>query len=132
MGCCRLESYTHASTDNYSRVCRYNRYYLWSELLIEDIQFDSENTVYMLQGIENLLDEPIDLTNLDGFDDFRMKCGNFAYGLQSMKNKDFFYKLIVPLIAENRMKRVISYNKWIDDFIAREERIYNSELLARV
>lgn len=104
--------------------CRYNRYYLWSELVIEDIQFDSENKVYIVQGIENLLNEPIDITELEGFNDFRMKCGNFAYGLQSMKNKEFYYKIIVPLITNNRIKQVFSYNKWIDDFIAREEKKY--------
>lgn len=106
--------------------CRYNRYYLWSELVIEDIQFDSENKEYIVQGIENLLNEPIDITELEGFNDFRMKCGNFAYGLQSMRNKEFYYKIIVPLIANNRIKQVVSYNKWIDDFIAREEKKYLS------
>ncbi len=106
--------------------CTRNRYYLWSELVVEDIQFDQENKTYVVQGIENLLDEPFDLTDLDGFDEFRIKCGNFAFGLQSMKNKDFFYETIVPVIANHKIKSVVSYNKWIDDFIDREERRFNS------
>lgn len=107
--------------------CRYNRYYLWSELVVEDIQFDHENKGYIVQGIENLMDEPFDLTDLDGFSEFRMKCGNFAFGLQSMKNKEFFYETVVPLIANHKIKRVVSYNKWIDDFIVKEERRFNSD-----
>lgn len=109
--------------------CNHNRYYLWSELVVEDIQFDEENKRYTVQGIENLLEKPLDLTDLNGFDEFRMKCGNFAFGLQSMKNKAFFYETIVPLIAKNRIKRLVSYNKWIDDFLAREERRFNSSAL---
>lgn len=105
--------------------CIFNRYYLWSEMMIEDVQFDSKNKEYILQGIENLLNEPIDITDLEGFNEFRSKCGNFAYGLQSMKNKEFFYKIIAPLISENKLTQVLSYNKWIDNFIAREESKYN-------
>ena len=93
--------------------------------MIEDVQFDSKNKEYILQGIENLLNEPIDITDLEGFNEFRSKCGNFAYGLQSMKNKEFFYKIIAPLISENKLTQVLSYNKWIDNFIAREESKYN-------
>ncbi|MBF0413064.1 MAG: GIY-YIG nuclease family protein [Desulfamplus sp.] len=107
------------------KSCRYNRYYLWSELVVEDIQFDHEYKQYILQGIENLMDTPIDLTDLYGFDEFKIKCGNFAYGLQSMKNKDFFHKIILPLITNHKLSRVISYNKWIDDFLEREHNIYN-------
>ena len=98
-------------------------------MVVEDIQFDEENEGYIVQGIENLLEEPLDLTDLNGFDEFRMKCGNFAFGLQSMKNKAFFHETILPLIAKNRIKRVVSYNKWIDDFLAREERRFNSSAL---
>ena len=39
----------------------------------------TENKEYLLQGIENLVNEPIDLTGLEGFSEFRSKCGNFAY-----------------------------------------------------
>lgn len=105
--------------------CIVNRYYLWSEMTIEDIQFDTENKEYILQGIENLVNEPIDLTGLEGFSEFRSKCGNFAYGLQSMKNKKFYYKIIAPLISGNKLTQSLSYNQWIDNFIVREEAIYN-------
>lgn len=108
--------------------CQFNRYYLWSEMMIEDIQFDTENKEYLLQGIENLLSEPIDITSLEGFSEFKSKCGNFAYGLQSMKNKEFYYKIIAPLISGNKLKQSLSYNKWIDNFLAREEAIYNLDL----
>gem|GEM_PF-5920464 len=103
------------------RGCTKNRYYLWSELTVEDLQFDSEYQDYILQGIENLVDSPIDLTDLDGFDEFRVKCGNFAYGLQPMKNKDFYHKILVPLIEANKLQRVLSYNQWIDEFLEKEE-----------
>lgn len=71
--------------------CKHNRYYLWSELIVEDIQYNDELDTYVLVGIENLMNAPIDLTDINGFSNFRMKCGNFAYGLQSMKNKDFYH-----------------------------------------
>lgn len=105
--------------------CQFNRYYLWSEMIVEDIQFDTENKEYLLQGIENLLSEPIDITDLEGFKEFKSKCGNFAYGLQSMRNKEFYYKIIAPLISGNKLKQSLSYNQWIDNFLAREEAIYN-------
>jgi hypothetical protein len=104
--------------------CKYNRYYLWSELVVEDIQFDEVNQTYNVQGIENVLNEPIDITDLSGFESFRMQCGNFAYGLQSMKNKPFYHDVIIPLVKNNKNQQSISYNKWIDDFVERQEQIY--------
>jgi len=104
--------------------CKYNRYYLWSELTIEDVQFDEDNRTYIVQGIENLLNEPLDITDIEGFDHFRMQCGNFAYGLQSMKNKPFYHDQIIPLVKNNKIEKVVNYNKWIDDFIEREEQAY--------
>lgn len=104
--------------------CRRNIYYLWSELIVEDIQYNEKLDTYVLEGIENLMNEPIDLTDTTGFDHFRMKCGNFAYGLQSMKNKNFYHEKIVPLIKNNRMNDSTSYNQWIDNFIEKEERKY--------
>ena len=101
--------------------CIRNRYYLWSELVIEDIQFDEENNDYIIQGIENLPNKPIDITDIDGFNEFRMKCGNFAYGLQSMKNKPFFFEKILPLIQQNKLLNHISYNKWIENFIKQQD-----------
>ncbi|MBV5307105.1 MAG: GIY-YIG nuclease family protein [Desulfobulbaceae bacterium] len=104
--------------------CKHNRYYLWSELIVEDIKYNDELDTYVLEGIENLINEPIDLTDINGFDHFRMKCGNFAYGLQSMKNKDFYHEKIVPLVKSYRMKHVIKYSRWVDNFIEREEKKY--------
>jgi len=104
--------------------CTHNRYYLWSELVVEDIQFDKLNKTYVVQGIENLQREPVDLTDLEGFEEFRMKCGNFAYGLQSMKIKPFFFDKILPLIKNNRIQSHISYGKWIDNFLDRESHIH--------
>ena len=104
--------------------CKYNRYYLWSELLVEDIQYYEELDTYILNGIENLVNEPIDLTDIDGFDHFRMQCGNFAYGLQSMKNKPFYQEVIAPLLKTNRIKKNMGYSQWIDEFIEREEKQY--------
>lgn len=112
------------------RNCKYNRYYLWSELSIEDVQFDENNKTYIVQGVENLLNEPLDITDIDGFDDFRMQCGNFAYGLQSMKNKPFYQEQILPLIKSNQIRQVIGYNEWIDNFIKREETKYESKNLS--
>lgn len=100
--------------------CKYNRYYLWSEMIVEDIQYYEELDTYILYGIVNLVEKPIDLTDLEGFEHFRMKCGNFAYGLQSMKNKNFYREVIAPLLKTSRIKKSISYNQWIDEFIERE------------
>ena len=100
--------------------CKYNRYYLWSEMIVEDIQYYEELDTYILYGIVNLVEKPIDLTDLEGFEHFRMKCGNFAYGLQSMKNKDFYREVIAPLLKTSRIKKSLSYNQWIDEFIERE------------
>ncbi|MGL4944006.1 MAG: GIY-YIG nuclease family protein [Thermoguttaceae bacterium] len=104
--------------------CKYNRYYLWSEMIVEDVQFDADNKTYLVYGIENHLNEPLDITDIEGFDHFRMQCGNFAYGLQSMKNKPFYHETILPFVSNNKIKHVMSYNKWIDNFIEREERLY--------
>lgn len=104
--------------------CKNNRYYLWSEFIVEDILYNESLDTYVLEGIENLMDKPIDLTDMNGFNHFRMKCGNFAYGLQSMKNKEFYREVIVPLVEDNRIARVINYSQWIDDFIEREDSKY--------
>ena len=110
--------------------CKHNRYYLWSELLVEDIQYHEELDTYILSGIENLVEEPIDLTDMDGFEHFRMKCGNFAYGLQSMKNKEFYREVIGPLLKTNRIKKKMNYSQWIDEFIEKEENKYaNAQVL---
>lgn len=109
--------------------CKYNRYYLWSELIVEDIQYNEELDTYVLEGIENLVNNPTDLTDIDDFDHFRMKCGNFAYGLQSMKNKDFYHEVILPLFKKNRMKKTINYGQWIDEFIYREEKKYAQQIV---
>ncbi|TXH78640.1 MAG: hypothetical protein E6Q85_01340 [Thiothrix sp.] len=101
---------------------RLNRYYLWSELIVEDIQFDPAFADYNLQGIENIMNEPIDLTDIAGFTEFRMQCGNFAYGLQSMKNKPFYYEVIAPMLLSMRAKKVMSYNQWLEEFILRENK----------
>ncbi len=98
-----------------------NRSYLWSELIVEDIQYDHEFNDYIVQGIENLMIEPIDLTDLEGFTEFKMKCGNFAYGLQSMKNKQFYQNTIAPILSQMRIKKSMSYNQWIDNFLLREK-----------
>lgn len=107
--------------------CKYNRYYLWSELRVEDIRFDEVNQTYNVQGIENLVNEPIDITDLIGFENFRMQCGNFAYGLQSMKNKPFYHEEIIPLIKNNKIQQSVSYNKWIDDFIERQDQLFEAK-----
>jgi hypothetical protein len=104
--------------------CKKTRYYLWSEFIVEDILYDPSLDSYVLEGIENLMDAPIDLTDMTGFHHFRMKCGNFAYGLQSMKNKEFYHEIIVPLVENNRIKRVLNYGQWINDFVEREESKY--------
>ena len=83
-----------------------------------------------MSGIENLVEEPIDLTDMDGFEHFRMKCGNFAYGLQSMKNKEFYREVIGPLLKTNRIKKKMNYSQWIDEFIEKEENKYaNAQVL---
>jgi group I intron endonuclease len=104
--------------------CKNNRYYLWSEFIVEDILYNESLNTYVLEGIENLMDKPIDLTDMNGFNHFRMKCGNFAYGLQSMKNKEFYREVIVPLVEDNRIARVRNYSQWIDDFIEGEDSKY--------
>lgn len=106
---------------------KYMRYYLWSELIVEDIQFDEIKQTYNVQGIENLVNEPIDITDLNGFENFRQQCGNFAYGLTSMKNKSFYHDEIIPLIKNNKIQQSVGYNKWIDDFIEREDKRFETK-----
>jgi GIY-YIG catalytic domain len=107
--------------------CKYNRYYLWSEMVVEDIQFDEINKNYIVQGVENLQSEPIDITDLNGFANFKMQCGNFAFGLSSMLDKPFFYDEIIPLVKKNKIKQPMSYNKWIDDFIERQDQLFQAK-----
>jgi len=102
----------------------YNHYYLWSEMTVEDIQYDKENKTYVVQGIENLLMQPIDLTNINGFEDFKRRCGNFAYGLQGMESNDFYMNTIFPMYKENKITISCSYKEWLDKFIIGEEEKY--------
>ena len=41
-----------------------------------------------------------------------------------MKNKPFYHDQIIPLVKNNKIEKVVNYNKWIDDFIEREEQAY--------
>jgi hypothetical protein len=74
-------------------------YYLWSLMLVENIDFDFENQDYVLYGIETLLKYPINLSEIVGFADFKMRCGNFGYGLQAMENYKFFAESIIPKLV---------------------------------
>lgn len=102
----------------------YNHYYLWSEMTVEDIQYDEENKTYVVHGIENLLKQPIDIVNIDGFQNFKSKCGNFAYGLQGMETNDFYMNTILPLYSDNMVTVSCSYKEWLEDFVAKEEAKY--------
>jgi group I intron endonuclease len=102
----------------------YNHYYLWSEMTVEDIQYDEDNKTYVVQGIENLLKQPIDIINIDGFINFKKRCGNFAYGLQGMESNDFYMNTLFPMFKENKIMISCSYKEWLDKFIAGEEEKY--------
>lgn len=110
---------------------RQTRYYLWSEMVIEDVQCETENNTYLIQGIENFLNQPIDITDIQGFTEFKKKCGNFAYGLQSMDNNAFFMEVLLPLVQNNKIENMSNYEEWLKSFIEREERIHtiSSEII---
>jgi hypothetical protein len=105
----------------------HTRYYLWSEMLIEDVQCDQQNGTYLIQGIENFLSQPIDITDLEGFASFKMKCGNFAYGLQSMDNNSYFSEVLFPLVKNNLLQGMNNYEEWLNMFIEREDKIFTKE-----
>jgi len=94
------------------------RYFLWSEFVVEDITVDHNDDVYIVEGIGDLLKQPVELTDLSGFSDFRKRNGNFAYGLQGMDNNPFFMQTIEKLVMDNTIPSNISYRDWIEKFLA--------------
>lgn len=100
-------------------------YYLWSETMVESIEFDAEEKRYLIYGIERLLEYPIILNKIIGFNDFRKKCGNFAYGLQSIGDYDFYNNQIRKLICSSIQKVPRNYKEYLVAFCDAENDKYS-------
>jgi group I intron endonuclease len=65
-------------------------YFLWSKITVETIDFfpDEELEINAF-GQTDFLYFPEYLNKYEGFDEFRWKCGNFAFGLTSIEHQPF-------------------------------------------
>ena len=72
------------------RTSRRTAYYLWSEVVIDEVLYNGEDDNYNIFGLETLLTRPLKLNRLKGFRAFVRDNGNFAFGLQSMRTNNFF------------------------------------------
>lgn len=109
--------------------CDQMKYYLWSTTQVESIEYvnfsDFKN--YILIGIERLFEYPILLNSKIGFETFRKKNGNFAYGLQRADTNDFFNDEIVPYIQNNLQKAPSNYKQYLTEFCDRENEKYQND-----
>jgi group I intron endonuclease len=98
-------------------------YYLWSITDIETIEYNKIEKDYSIYGFDELFEYPISLNDYNGFDDFRQKCGNFSYGIQSIENYDFFKRIIKNLMKNKKVNRE-KYIEYLERFCELENRKY--------
>ncbi len=99
-------------------------YYLWSETIVESIEFDKDENTYLIYGIERLFDYPIVLNDIIGFNEFRRKCGNFAYGLQSIGDYAFYQSQLKGLLCNQIQKEPRNYKEYLKNFCDSENKQY--------
>jgi group I intron endonuclease len=78
-------------------------YYLWSTTIIEEITWlpTEEELPINLSGEQWFYYPFLKLNNLVGFQDFKKRMGNFAYGFQTVKKEDGFFETLINLIADS-------------------------------
>ena len=97
-------------------------YYLWSEVVIDEVLYNDECDNYNIFGLETLLVRPIKLNTLKGFRTFVKDNGNFAFGLQSMQTNDFFKSTLLPLMKNNLLTQAMRYSDYLKKFVEQEDR----------
>lgn len=104
------------------RTSRRMAYYLWSEVVIDEVLYNDEYDNYNIFGLETLLTRPIKLNKLKGFRAFVRDNGNFAFGLQSMQTNDFFKDTLLPLVKNNPLTRRVRYSDYLKSFVEQADR----------
>lgn len=92
-------------------------YYLWSQMLVEEVDFiEEEDLIYNAFGDQLYLNPPQLLNKLSGFSDFRKSCGNFGFGFFNITQNDF--AKILEDIAQKKalLDDSISFKSFIQEF----------------
>ena len=108
-----------------SRASRRTTYYLWSEVVVDEVIYNDQRNDYNVFGLETLLVCPIKLNELKGFDMFVKNNGNFAFGLQSMRTNDYFENALLPLVKNNLLSKTMSYSDYLEKFIEQEDESFS-------
>ncbi len=95
------------------------QYFIWSKTYIEEIDFlDNINLSFNISGDQYLFENPIHLNSVIGFEEFRKKMGNFAYGFQSIAEDDPMKNLFVNLTNGNYLSdEALSYKDYVNKYI---------------
>ena len=104
------------------RTSRRTAYYLWSEVVIDEVLYNGEDDNYNIFGLETLLARPLKLNRLKGFRAFVRDNGNFAFGLQSMQHNDFFKDTLLPLVQNYLLTQTMRYSSYLERITEREDR----------
>lgn len=101
------------------RVCGLMNYFAWSLLTFEKllIDFSDKKFPYNLQGEQFFFRSPIHLNDLDGFQSFRHRQGNFGLGLQNITN-DPWLKSIQSMFDQTSYVTdpSLSWAQWVSQF----------------
>ena len=117
-------------------------YFLWSKTIVEEVYFfDDSDLPINVCGSQQFYETPHYLNELEGFTDFKKKCGNFAYSFQSVINNKFTPILLAisktDILDENTKKDITCdhyYNLFFfgnfpEDFIDEVERESQLDLI---
>jgi group I intron endonuclease len=94
------------------------RYVLWSTTIVEEISFfPGEDLPINVIGQQKFY-MPMQLLNdLEGFEEFKKRCGNFAYGFQPIRKTDPFFDTIVSFSKKNILTEEMTIEEYYDNFI---------------
>jgi group I intron endonuclease len=93
-------------------------YFLWSKVTVETIDFLPEEELEINAfGHTDFIYLPEYLNNYEGFDEFRWKCGNFAFGLTSIEHLPFLHTLEEIFEKRKLVDENIGYGEFIKEFI---------------
>ncbi|MBH8574334.1 GIY-YIG nuclease family protein [Nostocaceae cyanobacterium CENA369] len=93
------------------------QYYLWSKLIIEEVEIADEYGAQSYHGFGNgwLMNSPV-LLNSIPFNQFKSYCGNFGFGFMSIRDNSYLSHL-KDLSETNRLGVAqINFDNYINDF----------------
>lgn len=89
------------------------KYYLWSKFLIDEA-YEDEYGINLLGENGIVLNPPIKLNKIKGFNDFFNHCGHFGLGFQNI-TKDPFTKQLLKLSENNISSKFVFLNSITED-----------------